>query len=66
MSMEAKASATIIGMLPVAVMMLVYITNPKYIELLWTTDIGRVMLVASVTWMTIGILVMRKMIQFEI
>ncbi len=36
MSMEAKASAAIIGALPIAVMMLVYITSPNYIALLWT------------------------------
>ena len=36
MSMEAKASAMIIGCLPSAVMMLVYLTSPQYIELLWT------------------------------
>ena len=34
MSMEAKASAAIIGALPIAVMLLVYITSPQYIELL--------------------------------
>ena len=31
MSMEAKASAAIIGCLPLAVMLLVYITSPQYI-----------------------------------
>ena len=38
MSMEAKASAMIIGSLPLAVMTLVYITSPQYIELLWTNS----------------------------
>ena len=47
MSMEAKASAVIIGALPVAVMILVYITSPSYIELLWTHPMGRMMLVAA-------------------
>ena len=36
MSMEAKASAAIIGALPVVVMILVYITSPDYITLLFT------------------------------
>jgi tight adherence protein B len=65
MSMEAKASATIIGALPIVVMVLVYLTSPDYIELLWTHPMGRMMLVASATWMTIGVLVMRKMINFD-
>jgi tight adherence protein B len=65
MSMEAKASASIIGALPIAVMILVYITAPDYISLLWTHPMGRMMLAACVTWMFIGILVMRKMINFD-
>src|SRR5690606_6813820 len=47
MSQEAKASATIIGALPVAVMTLVYITSPQYISLLWTEPLGRLMLAVS-------------------
>jgi tight adherence protein B len=65
MSQEAKASAAIIGALPVAVMTLVYITSPNYISLLWTAPLGRVMLAASVIWMSMGVLVMKKMINFD-
>jgi tight adherence protein B len=65
MSMEAKASATIIGALPLAVMLLVYITSPNYIELLWTTPLGRVMLACCAAWMSIGVMVMKKMINFD-
>ena len=65
MSMEAKASAAIIGSMPPAIMGIVYITNPGYIELLWTTPTGRLMLAGSAIWMTIGCLVMKKMINFD-
>jgi tight adherence protein B len=65
MSMEAKASATIIGCLPLAVMTLVYITSPHYIELLWTENLGRMMMAGCGLWMSIGVLVMRKMINFD-
>ena len=51
MSMEAKASASIIGALPLIVMTLVYFTSPHYIELLWTQPLGRIMLACSGTWM---------------
>lgn len=64
-SMEAKASASIIGSLPLIVMGLVYITSPNYIELLWTHDLGRVMLACSAFWMFCGIMIMRKMINFD-
>jgi tight adherence protein B len=65
MSMEAKASAVIIAALPVAVMILVFLTAPEYISLLWTHPMGRMMLAACATWMLIGVLVMRKMINFD-
>jgi tight adherence protein B len=65
MSMEAKASAGIIGSLPPIVMILVYMSTPDYISLLWTNPTGQLMLVGCVVWMTIGILVMKKMINFD-
>jgi tight adherence protein B len=65
MSMEAKASAGIIGALPPIVMLLVYLTTPEYISLLWTHPTGQVMLVACVVWMSSGVFVMKKMINFD-
>ena len=65
MSMEAKASAGIIGSLPPIVMLLVWMTTPDYISLLWTHPTGQLMLVGCVLWMTCGILVMKKMINFD-
>jgi tight adherence protein B len=65
MSMEAKASASIIGALPIAVMGLVYFTSPAYIEVLWTDPFGRMMLGCCAVWMSIGVFVMRKMINFD-
>jgi tight adherence protein B len=65
MSMEAKASAGIIGALPPIVMLLVYLTTPDYISLLWTHPTGQLMLVGCVVWMSCGIFVMKKMINFD-
>jgi tight adherence protein B len=65
MSMEAKASAIIIACLPLAVMILVYITSPSYIELLWTEPLGRMMMACSAVWMSMGVFVMKKMINFD-
>ena len=65
MSSEAKASALIIGSLPPGVMAIVYITTPKYISLLFTERAGNLMLAACAVWMSIGIMVMRKMINFK-
>ncbi len=65
MSQEAKASAGIIGALPIAVMTMVYITSPQYISLLFTEPLGHVMLACSAGWMMMGVLVMKKMINFD-
>jgi tight adherence protein B len=65
MSMEAKASAMIIGVLPIAVMFLVWLTSPEYISLLWTHPMGQMMLAGSALWMFTGVMVMKKMINFD-
>jgi tight adherence protein B len=65
MSTEATASASIIGALPIAVMGVVYLTSPEYITLLWTDRMGQMMLAASAIWMSIGVFVMKKMINFD-
>ncbi|MBO0904314.1 type II secretion system F family protein [Jiella sonneratiae] len=64
-SMEAKASAAIIGALPVVVFILVTLTNPEYISLLYTNVYGKILMAASGVWMLIGVFVMRKMINFD-
>jgi tight adherence protein B len=65
MSQEAKASAGIIGILPVFVTGAIYLTSPAYISLLFTTAAGNIILAVAGFWMLIGILVMRKMINFD-
>jgi tight adherence protein B len=65
MSQEAKASAAIIGALPICVMILVWLTSKDYITLLFTEPLGHLMLAASAVWMSMGVLVMKKMINFD-
>lgn len=65
LSQEAKSSAAIIACLPPAVMIFVYMSTPQYISLLWTTDLGRLMLAGCLLWMFTGVMVMRKMINFD-
>ena len=66
LSMEAKASAAIIGALPFIVGFLVYLSSPNYIMPLFTTSTGHLILGVSGIWMSIGIFVMRKMMNFEV
>lgn len=66
LSMEAKASAVIIGALPIVVAFLVYLSSPNYIRPLFTTSTGHFLLGISAVWMSLGIFTMKKMMDFEI
>jgi tight adherence protein B len=66
MSMEAKASAAIIAALPFIVAVLVYVSSPDYMSRLWTTEAGQLTMVISGFWMIIGIMAMKKMINFDL
>lgn len=65
LSAEAKASAGIIGVLPFAVAFMVYLTTPAYIMELFTSSGGHTVLFVGFCLYTIGITVMRKMINFD-
>ena len=66
LSMEAKASACIIGALPFIVAFLVYVTSPAYMMILFTDPRGHLIMGLSAIWMSIGIFMMRKMINFDV
>ncbi|MBB3542404.1 MULTISPECIES: type II secretion system F family protein [unclassified Rhizobium] len=66
LSMEAKASAVIIGALPFIVATLVYLTSPEYMLVLFTDPRGHLIMGVSAVWMSIGIFVMRNMVNFDI
>ena len=65
LSSEAKASAMIIGFLPIAVMVLVYITTPAYMMELFLKPMGNLILLIGVVLMGLGIFVMKRMINFD-
>jgi tight adherence protein B len=65
MSMEAKASAAIIGCIPFAVTGMLYASSPNYISLLWTTSHGRIISGIGLFWMAIGTAAMKKMVSFD-
>jgi tight adherence protein B len=65
MSMEALASAAIIGAVPFLVTAALYASSPAYIGLLFTTNHGRIVTLIGLSWMAIGGFVMKKMISFD-
>jgi tight adherence protein B len=66
MSQEAKTSATIIGSLPFLIIGALLVISPKYLTPFFETEIGNWILIGCGLWMLVGILVMRKMINFRI
>lgn len=66
MSSEAKASAGIIGALPVVVAIMVSFVSPVYLQPLITTTIGQLWLGVAAIMMCLGVFVMNRMIQFDI
>jgi tight adherence protein B len=65
LSAEAVASAFIIGCMPPGVVTLITVTSPAYMKPMFTDPRGHLMLLAGATLMTMGIFVMRKMINFK-
>lgn len=65
LSSEAKASAMIIGSLPPGVAAMVSVISPEYIAPLFTTSIGQLVLLGGISWMAIGVFIMRQMINFK-
>jgi tight adherence protein B len=65
LSSEATASAFIIGSLPPGVVLLISVTSPAYMKIMYSDPRGNLMLLGGVIWMTLGIIVMRRMINFK-
>ncbi len=66
-SMEtARASATILGALPFVMFGLLMLVNPGYMSLLVTDPRGHLMIGFGLFWGFIGILMMARMVRFEI
>ncbi len=66
LSSEAKASAMIIGSLPLVVAGGLKLVNPEYIALLFQPGLGEMMLYGAAFWMFCGVMAMRQMINFRI
>jgi tight adherence protein B len=66
MSSEATASALIIGALPFVMAGLMSVFSPAYLRALFTDPLGRMMLAGGLGSLTVGAVIMRQMVRFEI
>jgi tight adherence protein B len=66
MSSESKASAYIVGSLPFIVFILVWMINPLYMANFFVDQRLIVAGLGGLCWMSIGVFIMAKMVNFEI
>jgi tight adherence protein B len=66
MSSEAKMSGQMIGAMPMLVAAALFYLSPEYINVLLGTRMGQVILGGCALWMFTGIMVMKKMINFDV
>lgn len=65
LSAEATSSAAIIGCLPPGVIILITVWTPSYMTPMFVDHRGWLMLGASAIWMSLGVFVMVRMINFK-
>ncbi len=65
MSAEAKASAMIVGSLPLIVGGMMFLIAPDHISLMFTTTMGNMMVAGGLSVMALGAFIMSKMIDFD-
>ena len=66
LSAEGKLSAVILIALPFVIVIALRFLNPKYMNTLFTDPAGRIMAGTAVVMMTLGALVMKKIITIEV
>jgi tight adherence protein B len=66
LSSEARASAMIIGSLPFLMTGVLSVADRGYLSILFTDHLGNLLLAGGCTSMSVGTLVMAKMVRFEI
>ncbi|MDP6688447.1 MAG: type II secretion system F family protein [Alphaproteobacteria bacterium] len=66
LSSEAKSSAGIIGSLPFLMTALLYLVSPEYITPLFVDDLGHILIGGGLVWMSMGVFIMKQMINFEV
>lgn len=62
---QGRISGLIIGALPLVMVLILMIINPEYYEGFFTSSLGKIMIIISITMETIGFLLIRKIINIK-
>jgi tight adherence protein B len=66
LSAEGRMSAWVLGLLPFGAALMIQLTNPEFLEILYTDPGGRKMLAIVGVMMVLGVLAMRKIINIRV
>lgn len=66
LSAEGRLSAVILLAMPFAIAGIIFVINPEYMSLLFTEQLGRMLIGVNLTMMTVGAIVIRKMVTFKV
>jgi tight adherence protein B len=65
-SAHGKMTATALSCIPIAVAVLMFYTNPDYVNFFFTDDVGQIMLGSAVALQLIGYGIMQKIVNIEV
>ncbi|MDW7711804.1 MAG: type II secretion system F family protein [Deferrisomatales bacterium] len=63
---EGRFSAVVLLLLPIGLFLYIYVINFEYISLLWTDEIGKVMVAAGLVGMVVGYAIMTRMARLDL
>jgi tight adherence protein B len=65
-SAHGRMTATALSLIPIAVAVLMFYTNPEYVKFFFTDDVGNIMLGAAVALQLIGYFIMQQIVKIEV
>jgi len=66
LSAEGRMSAWVLGLLPFGAAMVIQLTNPNFLKVLYTDPAGRKMIMGAMIMMGVGVFVMRRIIKIRV
>lgn len=66
MTAQGRISGLIIGIMPIGLGLMIYVINPEYINILFSTTPGKMMLVGAAVSEVMGILFIHKIVNIEV
>lgn len=66
MTAEGRATAWVLGALPLLVFMMLFFVRKDYLEPLWTTPGGQIILATSISLVVLAVWIVRKMVDIDV